>query len=107
VNAPTTLGAPSWQRYRPALDMLKPGCSEEEARYRCGLMLVRDNAWRRIEADPFGGMRVVWNGAQQAALQPMPIDDLKDCWGAFGRMFLAARQLMDLSDRAGGDDARG
>lgn len=98
-------GLPAWERYRPALAALKPGCSDEEARYRCGLMLMRDHAQRRMDNDPFGTMRVVWLGASSAVTQPMPPEDLREVWGAFGRMFMAGRRLIEIEQRTSGGDA--
>jgi hypothetical protein len=107
VNAPTTIAAP-WERYRPALDSLKPGCGDEEARYRCGLMVMRDQALKFTNADPTGLMRVVWLNASEAALRVMTAEQLKECWGALGQAFTAARRLGKVSDDLiGGSDARG
>jgi len=105
LNALTTI--PAWERYRPALDALKPGCSDEEARYRCGLMVLRDNAQRRLDRDPTGMMRAVWLNASDVFLRSMDGDQLRDCWGALGRMFVASRQLGDVFRALGGDDACG
>lgn len=107
MNAPATIPAP-WERYKPALDALKPGCSDEEARYRCGIMVMRDQALKLTNSDPTGMMRVVWLNASECALQAMSAEQLKDCWGALGQCFTAARQLGRLSDDlSGGEDARG
>jgi len=97
MNAPTTVTAP-WERYRAALASLKPGCSDEEARYRCGLMVMRDQALKLTRDDPTGLMRVIWLNASELALQVMSIEQLKECWGSLGQTFTAARQLARLHD---------
>lgn len=100
MNAPTTIEA--WQAYRPALDILLPGCGDAEARYRCGLMAARDQARIYMDQDATGFMRTIWMNAGEAATASMSSADLQACWHAMCRMFLAARLLMTISDRVAG-----
>ncbi len=105
MNAQTSIEP--WEAYRPALEILMPGCGEDEARYRCGLMAARDQAQIYIDQDTTGFMQTIWLNAGEAATARMSTNDLQHCWRAVCRMFLAARHLMTISDRvAGGNGAR-
>lgn len=106
MNAPAAV--PAWERYKPALASLKPGCGEEETRYRCGLMLMRDQALKLTRDDSTGFMRMIWLNASEAAIAPMSLEQTKDVWGLLGQIFAAARKVAQVSDDlARGDDARG
>lgn len=97
MNAPARIkAAPAWEKYFPAIDALRPGCSDSERRQRAGLMLLRDMATAgRRTASPEAAMALltIQNIAGEYCLAEIPVGALDACRRALVRIYTGARDL--------------
>ena len=81
MNAETKPLMPQRADYEPTVKALRPGCTGEELDIRASLLLMRDRAMsvkRRSSEPGWVVLDVVEKLASDNALQPMPLDDLKE-----------------------------
>jgi hypothetical protein len=111
VNAPARIDHPQkakephWARYLPQVEMHCPGCSEDEARHRAGLMLLRDLAAvkaRRASDEAAAVLEVVQRVATLRALSALSVPQLDATRRALIRAFTAARDLEEVFGNNGG-----
>lgn len=86
---------PAWQKYISAVDALRPGCGEDEKRYRAGMMLLRDmamNGMKRACPDSLPVLQAVLSSSiiHCTGLEPGRVEE---CHLALTKLMNAARSM--------------
>lgn len=97
--------APAWARYIPSVAAFLPGCTEQEARDRAGLMLLRDMAsaarvkasWQAEQA-----LVAIENIAREHCLAPMTGEALTATRLALVKLWMGVRRLEEVFGDHGG-----
>lgn len=109
MNAPTTFPKPhARDKYVPQVETLLPGCTGDELKLRCGLLLSRDYATARLRWCPDEVAPILQHIeflTTRHAFASMPIEALKALQYQVVMLSAAASGLSDLF--MGEPDARG